>query len=120
MLYAEKASEVGGVLHCYTGDIAGARRGLDINFRVSFSGIVSFKNAIALHEVARYVPADQYLIETDSPYLAPTPYRGKTNTPGYVRFVAAAVAEARQCSEALVALDTMANFNRLFQCSPLR
>ena len=114
MLRAEKADEVGGVLHCYTGDVDGARRGLDVNFMVSFSGIASFKKAEQLREVARYIPASRYLIETDAPYLAPTPYRGKTNTPGYVRFVAAAVAAARGYSEAQVAAETTANFRQLF------
>ena len=114
ILKAERADDIGGVMHCYTGDKESARRALDLNFYLSFSGIISFKNAAALREVAAWVPADRYLVETDSPYLAPVPYRGKTNTPGYVRHVARAVAAARGETETVVAIETTANFQRLF------
>lgn len=118
MLRSEDAGRAGGVLHCYTGDMDGVRRALDINFMVSFSGIVAFKNAHTLREVARFVPSAHYLVETDAPYLAPPPHRGKINQPGYVRYVAAAVAQARNCPETQIAAETTANFNRLFRPPP--
>ncbi len=114
LLYAHKANECLGVMHCFTGEVAQVKRILDLGFYISFSGIISFKKAIALQEVAAYVPNDKYLIETDSPYLAPVPFRGKTNTPGYVRHVANAVAIARGCTVNTVADETSKNFYRLF------
>lgn len=103
-----------GVLHCFTEDWAMASAALDLGFYISFSGIVTFRNAQELREVARKVPADRLLVETDAPYLAPVPYRGKPNLPQYVREVAEFMADLRGVSyEALVA-QTGANFQRLF------
>jgi TatD DNase family protein len=107
--------QVGGVFHCFTETEAVARAALDLGFLISFSGIVTFKNARELHEVARYVPLDRCLIETDSPYLAPVPYRGKTNNPSYVPHVAARIAELKGLPVETVARATSANFERLFQ-----
>jgi TatD DNase family protein len=111
----ERASEAGGVMHCFTETREVAEQALDLGFYISFSGIVSFKNAEALRDVARFVPADRLLVETDSPYLAPMPFRGKTNQPAYVRHVAQAVADARGESLAAVAEATTRNFFRLFK-----
>ncbi|MDM7457675.1 MAG: TatD family hydrolase [Tepidimonas sp.] len=103
-----------GVFHCFTETRAVARAALDLGFYISFSGILTFKNAADLREVARYVPLDRCLIETDSPYLAPVPHRGKTNTPAYVPYVAAQLAELKGSSVDTVAEATSANFDRLF------
>ncbi len=114
ILHDEKAAEVGGVMHCFTETWEMAQAALEMNFYISFSGIVTFKNAAELREVARQVPLDRILIETDSPYLAPVPYRGKPNEPRYVSHVAAAIADVRGLSvEELTAIST-ANFRRLF------
>jgi TatD DNase family protein len=104
----------GGVFHCFTETKEVARAALDRGFYISFSGILTFKNAADLREVARWVPLDRMLIETDSPYLAPAPYRGKTNNPSYVPFVAKQIAELKGCSVEDVAAATTANFLRLF------
>jgi TatD DNase family protein len=111
----EKASEVGGVMHCYTGTWETAQAAMDLGFWISFSGIVTFKNAAALREVAKKVPLERMLIETDSPFLAPVPYRGKTNEPGLVRYVAEEIARLRQSTLEEVAAATSANFFRLFK-----
>mgnify|MGYP000217450664 CR=1 FL=1 len=105
---------VAGVMHCFAEDWETARAAMDAGFYISFSGIVTFKNAPELREVARKVPQDRLLVETDSPYLAPEPYRGKTNQPAFVRYTAERVAEER--GEALedLAVATTANFLRLF------
>lgn len=103
-----------GVLHCFTEDWDTAKAVLDLGFYISFSGIVTFANAADLREVARRVPADRLLIETDSPWLAPVPYRGKTNQPAYVVDVARAVAELRGLSPEALGDLTSANFRRLF------
>lgn len=103
-----------GVLHCFTEDWATASAALDIGFHISFSGIVTFANARELREVAARVPADRLLIETDSPWLAPVPYRGKTNQPAYVVEVAKVVAELRGVSIEALAEQTSENFRRLF------
>lgn len=108
------AGAAGGVFHCFTETRAVARAALDRGFYVSFSGIVTFKNARELHEVAKLVPDDRLLIETDSPYLAPVPYRGKTNNPSYVVHVAARLAELRGTSTERIGVLTSANFDRLF------
>ncbi len=108
------ASAAGGVFHCFTETMAVARAALDLGFYISFSGILTFKNAQDLRDVARFVPMDRMLIETDSPYLAPVPYRGKTNNPSYVTHVARQIAELRQCTEHAVADQTSRNFERLF------
>jgi TatD DNase family protein len=114
ILREEGAQAAGGVFHCFTETLAVARAALDLGFMVSFSGIVTFRNAEDLREVARFVPLDSCLIETDSPYLAPVPYRGKVNNPAYVPHVAAAVAQVKGLSIEEVAHATSANFERLF------
>ena len=91
-----------------------ARAALDLGFHISFSGILTFKNAADLREVAREVPLERCLIETDSPYLAPVPYRGKTNTPAYVPFVAQQLAELKGCTPQAIGEATSRNFERLF------
>jgi len=111
----EKASEVGGVMHCFTGTWDVAQAAMDLGFWISFSGIVTFKNASALREVARKVPLERMLIETDSPFLAPVPYRGKTNEPGLVRYVAEEIGRLRGVSLDEVATATSKNFFRLFK-----
>jgi TatD DNase family protein len=111
----EKASEVGGVMHCYTGTWETARAAMDLGFWISFSGIITFKNAAALREVARKVPLERMLIETDSPFLAPVPYRGKTNEPGLVKYVAEEIARLRGVPFHDVAAATSANFFQLFR-----
>lgn len=103
-----------GVLHCFTEDIDTAKALLDIGFYISFSGIITFKNAESLREVARYVPLDRLLIETDSPYLAPVPYRGKENQPAYVREVANYLATLKSVSLETIAQQTTTNFCQLF------
>lgn len=114
----ECASEVGGVLHCFTEDWAMARAAMDMNFHISFSGIVTFKNAVDLKEVARQVPSDRILVETDSPFLAPVPKRGKQNRPAYVRYVAEYVAALRDISFEELAGCTTNNFYQLFKVAP--
>jgi TatD DNase family protein len=108
------AGRAGGVFHCFTETEAVARAALDLGFYISFSGILTFKNAADLREVARFVPLDRMLIETDSPYLAPVPYRGKTNNPSYVPLVAQQIAEIRQQPLQAIAEATSRNFERLF------
>ncbi|MCE8020052.1 TatD family hydrolase [Halomonas sp. MCCC 1A11036] len=105
----------GGVLHCFTEDLEMAREAVRHGFYISLSGIVTFRNAESLREVARRVPLDRLLIETDSPYLAPVPYRGKPNEPAWVVEVAECIAEARSISVDEVAMQTTANFYRLFR-----
>ncbi|HEV8690764.1 MAG TPA: TatD family hydrolase [Ideonella sp.] len=109
------SSGIGGVFHCFTETMEVARAALDLGFHISFSGIVSFRNAADLREVARYVPLERCLIETDSPYLAPVPYRGKTNSPAYVPHVAAVVAAEKGLPVEQIAEATTHNFERLFQ-----
>jgi TatD DNase family protein len=104
----------GGVFHCFTETAAVARAALDLGFYISFSGILTFKNAQDLRDVASFVPLDRMLIETDSPYLAPAPHRGKTNNPSYVPLVARQIAELRQCTIEAVAQATSHNFDALF------
>lgn len=103
-----------GVFHCFTERMSVARAALDLGFYISFSGILTFKNATELREVAAYVPLDRTLIETDSPYLAPVPYRGKTNTPAYVPYVAAQIAQIKGISVNEVARVTDQNVDDLF------
>jgi len=109
----------GGVFHCFTETQAVARAALDLGFHISFSGILTFKTANDLREVARFVPIERCLIETDSPYLAPVPFRGKTNSPAYVPFVAQQIAELKSLPVEAVAEATSRNFERLFQVAPL-
>jgi TatD DNase family protein len=111
----EGADQAGGVMHCFTENWEVARAALDLGFYISFSGIVSFKSAKDLKEVARQVPLDRLLIETDSPYLAPVPYRGKRNEPAYVRHVAEEIASLKQIPLEAVGEASSRNFFRLFQ-----
>jgi TatD DNase family protein len=113
----EGAGTVGGVMHCFTETWEVAQAALEQGFHISFSGIVTFKNAQALKEVARRVPLERMLIETDAPYLAPVPHRGKTNEPAYVRYVAEEIARLRGVSVGEVAQATSSNFFRLFKVS---
>lgn len=114
VLRQEKAGEVGGVIHCFTEDYDMASRCLDLGFYISFSGILTFRNAESLREVARRVPLERILVETDAPFLAPVPYRGKPNQPAYVRQVAEKVAELKELPPEEVARATTENFYRLF------
>lgn len=115
ILREENAQEVGGVMHCFTEDWAVAKQALDMNFYISFSGIVTFKSAVTLQDVARQVPLDRMLIETDSPYLAPNPHRGKPNEPSYVRYTADYLAGLREISLDELAAQTTQNFFTLFK-----
>ena len=110
----EGARDAGGVMHCFVEDWDTARRAMDLDFYISFSGIVTFKSAIELQEVAKKVPLDRMLVETDSPYLAPVPYRGKTNEPGYTRYVAEFIADLRSMDLEELAAATTANCEKLF------
>ena len=115
VLKEEGAEQVGGVFHCFTERAEVARQALDLGFHISFSGIVTFKNAVELKEIAQWVPLDRLLVETDSPYLAPVPYRGKTNQPAYVLHVAEEIARLRELPLETVAQASTANFFRLFR-----
>ena len=110
----EGVEKAGGVLHCFTESLEMALAAIEMGFYISFSGIVTFKNAKDLKEVAKQIPLDRMLIETDSPYLAPVPYRGKTNEPSYVRYVAKEIADLRGISIEEVAEVTTNNFFELF------
>jgi len=111
----ENAQKIGGVMHCFTESLEVALEAIELGFYISFSGIVTFKNAVAIKEVARQVPLNRMLIETDSPYLAPIPYRGKTNQPSYVKHVAEEIAKLRGISFEEVATTTTENFFQLFK-----
>jgi len=115
LLKEEGAEEVGGVFHCFTETAEVARQALDLGFHVSFSSIVTFKNAIELKDVAKLVPLDRLLVETDSPYLAPVPFRGKINQPAYVFHVAEEIARLRDLPFETIARSTTDNFFRLFR-----
>lgn len=108
-----------GVFHCFTGSLEMARAGLDLGLYISFSGILTFKNAAALREMAAYIPLDRLLVETDAPYLTPVPYRGKPNYPGHTRIVAECLAEIKGLSYPEIAHATTDNFKRLFQLETL-
>lgn len=114
ILKAEKASEMGGIIHCFTEDWEMASRAMDLGFHIGFSGIVTFNSAKTLQEVAKKMPRERILVETDCPYLAPVPHRGKPNQPAYVSHVAKAIAQLRNESEEDVANYTTDNFMRLF------
>lgn len=114
LMREEQAGEAGGVMHCFTESWAVAQGALELGFHISFSGIVTFKNARDLKMVASKVPLDRLLVETDSPYLAPVPYRGKTNQPGWVRHVAEEVARLQSQPFDVIASRTTRNFYRLF------
>lgn len=115
LMREENAAEAGGVMHCFTETLDMARASLDMGFYISFSGIVTFRNATALKEVARYVPLERMLIETDAPYLAPVPYRGKTNEPAWVVHVAEEIARLRGEPLERIAQATTDNFFALFR-----
>jgi TatD DNase family protein len=115
IMQEERAAEAGGVMHCFTETLEVARAAMEMGFYISFSGIVSFKNAHELRAVAKQVPLDRMLIETDSPYLAPVPFRGKTNQPAYVKHVAEALAQVRGVPVEQIAQATTQNFFELFR-----
>ena len=116
----EHAERAGGVMHCFTESWAVAKAALDLGFYISFSGIVTFRNAKIVREVAQKVPLDRMLVETDAPYLAPVPYRGKTNQPGYVKHTAEEIARLRGVPFDVVARHTTDNFFKLFDLDPQR
>ena len=111
----EGADQIGGVMHCFTEDWDTAQKALDMNFHISFSGIVTFKNASHIQDVAKRMPADRMLIETDAPYLAPNPFRGKPNEPAYVRHTAEFIASLRNVELNAFAEQTTQNFFALFK-----
>jgi TatD DNase family protein len=115
IMQEENASEVGGVMHCFTEDWETAEKALAMGFYISLSGIVTFPNAAVIQDVAKRVPLERLLIETDSPYLAPIPFRGKSNEPAYVRYVAEGIAKLRGIELSEVAEKTTENFFRLFK-----
>ncbi len=115
ILRGEHAEEPGGVIHCFTEDWAFAKKALDLDFYISFSGIVTFKSAQQIQDAAKKVPLERILVETDSPYLAPVPHRGKTNQPAYTRHVAEFLAELRGTDLETIAAATTENFYRLFR-----
>lgn len=114
LMREEGAAEAGGVMHCFTESWEVAQGALDLGFHISFSGIVTFKNAREIKAVAQRVPLDRLLVETDSPYLAPVPYRGKTNQPGWVRYVAEEIARLQGRSLSELETATTENFKKLF------
>ncbi len=114
LLEEHRARDIGGVVHCFTGSTDLAKRYLDLGFLISFTGIITFKKADDLREVVRYVPLERMMVETDSPFLAPVPFRGKPNQPAYVKHVAEAVAEIKSVSLDEVARKTTANACQLF------
>ncbi|MEA1888649.1 MAG: TatD family hydrolase [Pseudomonadota bacterium] len=120
MLKAENAEKCGGVMHCFAEDWATAKKALDIGFYISFSGILTFKNAQDMRDVAKKVPLDLLLVETDSPYLAPVPKRGKTNEPAYTSYVADALADVKGVSKEEVSMITTNNFFNLFKAAHRR
>jgi TatD DNase family protein len=111
----QDAGAAGGVMHCFTESWEVAKAALDLGFYISFSGIITFKNAADLREVVRQVPLDRLLIETDSPYLAPVPHRGKLNQPAYVKHVAECVSAIKNTSVEVIAAATSSNFFMLFR-----
>ncbi|MCE2746627.1 MAG: TatD family hydrolase [Burkholderiales bacterium] len=114
ILSEENVQGCGGIIHCFTESLDFARKALDLGMYLSFSGIISFKNAADIREVARFAPIDRILIETDSPYLAPVPHRGKTNEPSFVPHVAKVIAQEKGVAVEEIGLQTTANFDRLF------
>ncbi len=115
ILGEEGAAEIGGVMHCFTDDWETAQRAMELNFYISFSGIVTFSSAKELKKVAAQLPLERLLVETDSPYLAPVPFRGKANQPAYVRYVAEYIADLRGTSTEAIAAASTQNFFRLFK-----
>jgi len=120
ILVAEQARDCGGVMHCFAGDWATAKKALDIGFFISFSGIITFKNAQEMRDVAKKVPMDRVLVETDSPYLAPVPMRGKTNEPAFTSYVADVLGEVKGVSKEEISMITTDNFFNLFQSAQRR
>jgi TatD DNase family protein len=110
-----EAREIGGVFHCFSGTRALAEAALDLGFYLSFSGVVTFKTAVELRDIAATIPIDRFLVETDCPYLAPVPHRGKRNEPAFVRETATLIAAIRGIELEEVARATSANFRRLFR-----
>ena len=119
LLQEENAHRVGGIMHCFVEDLETAEKALAMGFHISFSGIVTFKSAKEIQAVAKIVPDDRILIETDSPYLAPVPMRGKKNQPAYVRYIAEYLADLRGVSLEEFAAMTSANYYRLFKLAAL-
>lgn len=117
VMVEESASDIGGVMHCFAEELTIAQRAIELNFYISFSGIITFKNANALQQVVKQIPLDRILIETDSPYLAPVPFRGKQNHPALVKYVAQTIADLRGISLEEVAEITSENFYRCFKIS---
>ncbi len=115
IMQEEGAHQAGGVMHCFTESLEMAKAAIEMGFYISFSGIVTFKNAAQLKEVAQKIPLDKILVETDSPYLAPVPFRGKTNQPAYVKYVAQEIADLRGISLEAVMQATTQNFFNLFK-----
>lgn len=115
ILREENAEKVGGVLHCFAGDLTMAKAAIDMGFYISFSGVLTFKNAVALQDIARQLPLNHLLVETDSPYLTPVPHRGKPNYPDFVHYVGEKLAELQQLSVAMVSDQTTKNFFELFK-----
>jgi TatD DNase family protein len=119
ILREENAADIGGVMHCFTESWEVAQASIAMNFYISFSGIVTFKNAVDLQDVARRIPLDRLLIETDSPYLAPVPHRGKLNDPSKVIHVAEKIADLRGVPVQVIEEASTENFHRLFSKIPL-
>jgi TatD DNase family protein len=114
ILKEENAAEAGGVMHCFVEDWNTAKAAMDMNFHISFSGIVTFNSARELQDVAKRMPLDRMLVETDAPYLAPVPYRGKSNQPAYVLHVAEQIARLRDTDVESIAAATTDNYFKLF------
>lgn len=114
ILKEEHVEDIGGIMHSFSGDTLWMERFLDLGMHISLSGVVTFKKAVEVHEVAKATPFDKLLVETDAPYLTPVPFRGKRNEPAYVKYVAEEVAKLRGVSYEEVAQQTTANANRLF------
>lgn len=117
LMQEEDAQQIGGVMHCFTENLEVAQAAIEMGFYISFSGIVTFKNALQIKQVATFIPLEKILIETDAPYLAPVPFRGKLNQPAYVKHVAEEIAKLRNISLEEVGLATSENFKRLFLCN---
>lgn len=115
ILKDEKIYDIGGIMHSYGGDVEYMKRFLDLGMHISFSGVTTFKKSEEVRQAAKEVPKDRYLVETDAPYLAPVPYRGKRNEPGYTRYVVETIAQVRQTSPEQVAQETWDNAARLFR-----
>lgn len=115
ILKEEHVEDIGGIMHSFSGDVDWMERFLDLGMHISMSGVVTFKKAFEVHEVAKQAPFDKLLVETDAPYLAPVPFRGKRNEPAYVKYVAEKIAELRECSYQEVATQTAENAEKLFR-----